>query len=363
MYNVFNRSDQIRGTAFTYQRMPYARQQIKANVARAVEYYRTNYFRVASNHVLCKIILSLETEVDMGLPIEEYISQIDTTARNMQTMHGIVSPTMRSRPHNEGHFFGENSVEIYLADYGEVDVSDLESNWRDISPVTTVSHWRSDLLPVRPGLPFVSNESGLAVVRINVMALMVQYRMWRSSFESMGNEGVEQFVAHYPLTNMLESVTDVAVFNRHYNNLMGLPMGVPKTNVPFMTLNNERHLDVAIKIVRDKLRVTMMSPDAILLNTPVIYAESAYHLQVMGDHMATDQVTWALVAGKLRYVGYVLESLEQASYGDARGTKIRLTLRHVIGRLRGNRLLRNGVQRDVSDYLHEYIYDEILPRL
>ncbi len=357
MYNVFNKVPTIVGTSFGYQGMPYVRSQIQRNVEMAKQYYRTNYFRVRSDHVLCKIIQSID--VDMDLPLVDYIRAVDLQADGMYTLHGITSGTMRSKPNFRGDFFGEGSVELYMADHRDIDPA---SEWRDLVPVTACSHFRSDLLPVRLGLPFKSTERGLAVLQINVVALMVQYRGWYQSLEA-SNKGVEQFVGHYPLVNVLESVTDVAVFNRHYNHLMGIPQGTPATNVPFMTLNNEGHLDRVCKIVRDKILSTMMGPASILMNIPVVYAESAYHLQAHDQYIPTDQLTWALVGAKMRYVGLVLEYLEQSSYGDARGTKLRLVLRRTVNQLIGNKLLVNGIHRTVSDYLCDYMYTEIVPRL
>lgn len=361
MYNVFNTVPPIVGTSFTYQGMPYARDQVIKNVTRAKEYYRTNYFRVKSDHVLCKIIHSIN--VDTSLRAAEYADAVASQASSMLTLHGLTSPSMKSRPNYKGDFFGDQSVEIYLSDESTVDIDNLDENWRDLTPVVAVTHFRSDLTPIRLGMPFKGSERGLAVLRINVVALMLQYRMWTMSFESMANEGVEQFVGNYPLVNVLDSVTDIAVFNRYYNHLMGLPMGVATTNVPFMTLNNESHIDKVIKISHSKLLTTMMGPSAILMNIPVIYAPTAFHLQLMDDYQPTDQVTWALVAAKMRYVAFVLEFLEQASYGDARGTKLRLVLRRTVNRLLGNKLLSNGIERGLSDHVVNYIYDNIVTKL
>lgn len=356
MYNVFNQVPSIVGTEFSYQGMPYVRDQIRRNVDRAKQYYRDNYFRVPSNHVLCKIIQSIT--VDMDLPLDEYMSVVDNQADRMYTLHEITSTTMTSRP-TRNQFYGNNSVEILIADHRDVD---LTVDWRDLVPVTVVSHFRSDLVPVRPGMPFNSNEEGLSVLQINVVALMVQYRGWYHSLESEGKTPA-QFVGQYPLVNLLESTTDVAVFNRHYNHLLGRKNGVPSTGVPFMTLNNERHLDRICEIVGRKIMTTIMSPDAILMNIPVIYAESAYHLQTLDQYIHTNQIIPSMVAAKIPYVGLVMDYLNRVPYGDARGTKIRLRLRHDIARLAGNKLIDQGLPSNIAARVWQTIDEQIRPNL
>lgn len=366
MFNVFNQVPLVTGTTFNYQGFDYISSQIKKNLSNAMYYYRVNFFGVRSDHILLRI-LDMFSDVDPNVDDIDYLEQVVDKYLGSTTMLGLTTPFMKSKPNHRGHFFGENGTEIYI---GSDDISfysgDWEDKWRDASPVRTLHTPRSDLLPVRPGLDFKSSESGgLSTLEINVPMLMLQFKYWYNSFESKYENGVldnQHFVSKYPLVNMMPGVVDVAIFNIAYNLLKGVPEAVVITNVPFMTLSNEVRVRRLFKVAYGKLRTTMMTPEAILLNTPAIYKPSAFHLQVFNDKV-TMQNTWAYVAAKMHYIAYVLEFLDYVPYGDARGVKLRIALKRSVNQMLGNKLLRNGIDKRVSDYLYEFIYTNIVSKL
>lgn len=362
MFEVFQQLPTIVGTGFQYQGRRYLEQQINRQLDQAMSYYRGNYFPVRSDHPLIRILHAF-LDIDLDIDDEEYLHVVVAQYQGFTTMLGLNTPDMRAKANHRGQFFGKDIVDIYT---GSDDISwySAEWDWMEASPVTVLYHPRSDMLPVRPGLDFVSTERGVAVLEINVPMLLLQYKKWYESVVGKIEGGnVMRYVCTYPLVNMLPRVMDIAMFNIAYNMLRELPTPVVATSVPFMVLNNDRILRRMLQVAWGKLRTTVMGPDGILINTPTVSVGSAYDLQIFPDKITTQNM-WAYMAMKLPYLHYVLLFLDKVPYGDARGVKLRVKLRRDVNRVLGQRVLVNGIDRKVSEYLVDwYLYKNISPLL
>lgn len=205
--------------------------QLADNTKSAISYYRRATSSVRGNHILVKFINSILTPI--SLPRERYIEHVETECMMMAKALGIGNATSEPVLHKRGYFYGIPELLIGTVDY--------PTKKGINNPVKVVMHPRTDITyTLLDGEPNTT-EQGLAVISIDLVALMCLYRTWRrqqllkSPDEALGPV---HFVKMIIMPMMISSHNSVAIINRLKANLLGryhadhikrTPFGLPLT--------------------------------------------------------------------------------------------------------------------------------------
>ena len=217
MYKLFNVASNVEAQIHTPPVWNNIKKLLNHNLDRVIRYYRQSPMAVKSSHLLVRLLHSIA--VPKSQHIIRYYSNVSDIALEVAMSMGITSSLYKGRVFN-GIFYGEGSQEIIIAHDTPFDYLDIEDNWENLEPIKVVRHSRSDLGMNIPDGTVTGNNDGVAVIMINVVMLALQYRAFREQearfrlMNGINERSIYQFVHMYPLTNMIRSQTDCALFNR-----------------------------------------------------------------------------------------------------------------------------------------------------
>ena len=289
----------------------YLRSGLLANLKTVMTYYRVYTGKVDASHFLIKLINTVG--VSRSLPTDRFY------ANCMMKTIGIASANKMTTPANNGDifdgvFYGKGTREIIIGHSEPFDYDEAALNWQDLEPIKVLKHPKSDLNLNLPTGEVTSNETGTAVIAINIPMLALQYKQWKyledlRALKAGDNpRGITHFLFNYPLVNMMPSHLDVCVFNRAYNLLNGIPFGESRVRHPFyMTDFSKRLNDVQLNQL-DILRNSMNKRfDTLLQTMPVPVAGTLSELAELPDIAQTRQVIWALVLARLSMLSFLFK--------------------------------------------------------
>lgn len=202
----------------TVPKVAYMKDRITSSIEKAIHFYNFNPRAVSSNHLLVKLIQSIN--VPIALPVEQYTWEVSEIAPAVAKVFGIGSYVYPANVNRRPTFYGPGCQELIQLRTG---LFEIGQDWRDVVPMQVKVHPRNDL-SVALLLGSSTDESeGLAIIDLDLEALMYMYRGWQLStaLEIEESLNLSQFVATYVLPTMLKSHIDVAWFNRAMSPIMG----------------------------------------------------------------------------------------------------------------------------------------------
>lgn len=209
-------------------------------------YYNSRVMAVKSNHLLIRLLTGLG--VSFTHQIERYHQIVEAKALQYSMGFKLTSSVYKGSLF-KGVFYGENSTEVLVATDEVFNPYDAYANWKELQPVKCVYHNRSDLTMLIPNGKTTGTEEGVSVISINIPMLAVQFKAFVE--ETYGNfienndllHPAAHFIHMYVLPGMLESQTNIALFNRAYNLLMGRPMTRSLKDHPFYITDFRTEVD------------------------------------------------------------------------------------------------------------------------
>jgi hypothetical protein len=305
MQQLFNSQSTIAHSILRYAEWNYIRAGLKRNLETVKQYYNTRIMAVKSNHLLCRIINT--ADVSHNLEIERYYDILDTKANAVSNVFLITSPVNKGKLF-DGVFYGQGTTEIIISSQESFNPEVVFKDWKNAKPVTVLLHPRSDLNLLLPNGKATSNESGLAVISINIPMLLVQFRgfttdqLYLNSETSIGLQGVAHFVHRYVLPGLLESHLDIALFNRISNLILGAPMGSSTMQHPFVMPDYTGEVSrIQNRIVCD-LQNRSMEYKGMLEMIPAVSTQSMIEGTAMPYIPSTRQITWVETISRLDYL-------------------------------------------------------------
>lgn len=284
---------------------------LSQNLKNIVSYYRRFPGRVDGSHFLIRLIYSMA--VPRNQPLDRFYA--DSQAKALGIAQALrMTSSISSGVVFDGVFYGGSTKEIIIAHDEAFDYQAAAVNWRELRPITVLRHPKSDLTLNIPDGRITSEEEGLAVIAVNVPMLVLQYRQYRQYEDALAEQtgesprGVTHYIYSYPLSNMMYSHTDIAIFNRLYNLHRGIPLGESRIKHSFHNPDYSAKLD---ELQLNQLRALERNPrrfDAMLKMIPVVSSKNLSDLAVLPDMAPTRQVVWALVLGRLQFLSFLYTS-------------------------------------------------------
>lgn len=316
--------------------------RIVEDVSKVMDYYRTGTSFVKTDHLLVKLIMSMN--VPLTYPLDQYYDV--AIARSLQVANMLnLSSSINHGKWFDGVFYN-GCPEIILAYTDEDRPQELAKGWRNLSPVKVLECPISNLWYMLPDGQKHNTERGLAVISINIPELMLMFRCFilnelrlQAEDDERPKLGIRNFIGKYVIPNMLKSQTDLAIFNRLMNLYYGAPMGDSVKRHPFRVSNYTNLLDKGLSEVLKRITDAKLKYGDVLKQVPHTFMD--FPLK-MPDIPETRQVYWALYLTRLREMAFLLDVSGQEG-------------RHF------NQNSLNEMRIDLRRFKNENIYQAMLP--
>jgi len=289
----------------------YLKAGFQASLGMAVSFYRTYSGRVDGSHFLIKLIYGVG--VPRALPIDRFYAMASSKALGVAMANKMTSSISRGEIFN-GVFYGKGVKEVLIGHDEEFDYDEAVANWQTLCPIRVLQHPKSDLGLNIPDGTGDGLEEGMAVIAINIPMLAIQYRQWSeietARAESVGDspKSITHFIYSYPLTNMLYSHLDTALFNRLYNLLNGIPLASVNKKHSFFLTDYSNKLNVVQKKQLEILANSQRKFNGVLQTIPMVSCDTLADLAVLPDVALTRQVIWALALSRLEMLSFLFKS-------------------------------------------------------
>lgn len=346
MFELFLHPSRDIGGIYTWPQFDYIRRTYQRELEKIEEYYHSRVYAVKSNHFLVNLLNVLN--VPMQYTPERFVQACRARGAYAGKTLGMTSELSPGLIHH-GTFYGPGSEEILLAVDDWFDLSDVISDWQNVSAVKVRWHSRSDLGLMLPNGKASGTETGLATIEINIAQLALQYRQfsidqYKRQSETGGMLGGVHFIHMYVLPNMMRSHMDIVVMNRLMNLYYGKPMGASLFHHAFSLSDYAGKMDVVLKQVLARLGSVLLSDEAMLGNIPTVVHSTMQNALQMPDLAPTKQVWWALLLSRLEVMTFLVD------------------LNVSTGSLSRNHLDLNALSWDLQRLKRENILRYVLPR-
>jgi hypothetical protein len=309
MQLFFNVPASISQGILKYSEWNYIREGLLRNLQTVQNFYRTRVYAVKTNHILAQLITNIG--VSHKLDIERFYQLVDARANSLGMTFKLTSAISKGALFN-GIFYGHGCTEIIMNDSALFDPRDAVKNWKNLAPVKSIMHPKSDLGLLLPNGKITGFETGLAVISINIPMLAIQWRcfaedqLYNDISEGQSLQGMQHFIHRYVLPNMLPSHLDYALFNRLSNILNGKPMGNNVRQHPFVLIDYTNRVDnVHSRIIND-LASRVMEYQAILRMIPAVSLPSMLEVMTIPENAPTRQVLWAEILSRLQVISDII---------------------------------------------------------
>lgn len=217
MFNIVGITNQIRKEETWH--LAYANRVIDNRLKRAINWYRNNYYYVAGQHILYRILHHLD--IGENIP-DEYVEQyVYNTAFVKANALGFTSYRNVGKLHY-GNFYGPNTTEVITIVENNWDWDYVKREWQELSPVIVLRH---DQTHISYNLMTIKNyvdKPGFAIIQIDINLLVMQYLAWRIHHRRIKVVNPEHkipnigyFLGMVVLPNMLPSHLNQVIINKN----------------------------------------------------------------------------------------------------------------------------------------------------
>lgn len=301
MQTFFNVNNGIQHGLLQNAQWNYAKKGLLRNIEKAVEYYQSRTFVVASDHLLVRLLKSLGVSYEHNL--ERFTAIVDAKSLAFSRLFGLSSSVSYGKLHSNV-FYGPDETEIIVATNDYFNPYDTHNNWKSVRAVNVISHSKSDLDLILPNGKNYLDSEGISVIAVNIAELAVQYRAFVLEQYAKVQRGenaspTSYFVHTYVIPNMLYSHLDYALFNRFNNLLIGSPNTPYKSNHPFFTLDYTKYIDKFYSTLVRYLRMSERSYTAILDLIPTVTKDNLRQVMELPDWTPTRQISWVELISRI----------------------------------------------------------------
>jgi hypothetical protein len=348
MYQIFGHSQTPNKSIPIPASWHYLHTGLKQNLDRVVQYYRDNPMAVASDHILIRLLQSLN--IPLGLPLDRYMANVENIALNLSMALKLTSAIYRGQ-FFDGMFYGSNH-ELLIANDSSFNIDDAHRNWEKLSPVTVLRNNVSNLDLKLPDGSVTNQNGGISVVLINIPKLALQYRAWMlremdiAERTGMGMRPVTMFIHGYVLPNMMGTHLDQVIFNRLWLRAKGESPDDHSIHAhPFyMTDYSTKLDDFQEELLVQLQRAQQMNFGEMLTAIPEVFRTNLAEAMHIPDMPATFQLMWALSIARLP----ALEFLFEMAPG---------------GPLQKNRAIVGKILNDIRNYRRNSIMKTLPPEM
>jgi hypothetical protein len=359
MYDLFDEDRQIDQGRVTLPQFMYLKGSITREVQKVVDYYQENVTSVPNEHLLVKLLLNLN--VSMKREPQNYVDTVAEVGQQTCSMLRIATAANYGRVFSPGVFYGKSVTEIIIAHDTEFNVNEALVNWRELRPIQVLRHPFTDINLARPVGKYGTEEAGIAVIAINLPMLAIQWRGWwgeeRQPDPSVPARRTHHFVSMYPLTNMLYSHVDMAIFNRMLNLYMLDDVAPFKRVHPFYVYDYTDRLDEYLDKEIELLRNKPMTFDHTVSAIPAIFSPDLRRVVKLPDVVPTRQIVWALLIARIPLIRFLVQL--NAFTENKRNQGYLNRIKRDLQRMRNDHTLEasmpHDLVRDIDDAIHRDI--------
>lgn len=330
----------------------YHRQGILRNIANYKKYYQQTNHSVASQHLLIKILYHFGE--GFGQSYQDFYQFLLAHHLNYSRSINLSSPGWTGKV-SMGTFYGPGYREFLIAHHDRFD--SMESmkkamlNWTNLSPIKVLYHPRSDLALVNFNGINTTNESGYCVLQIDIPLLCLQYKAFREyqrAFTNVEEEATNspmQFIRKFVLTNMIDTHTDLAIFNRFYRNYLNLTHTEHDDRQPFYIVDFESKVDQTQKEMIRALKDKNYTFTSILKTILAVTKDSMLEVMSLPKIERTRQIKPALMVSRINVLE-LLMLINKESHGNNNQSELN-QVRQELLRYKNDAILANQLsQRD-----------------
>ncbi len=219
MINLFMNPPVHQKNTVVFSRMNYIRDRYSVNLNKVKEYYIGLKRAVPSNHPIVTLLNSMNIPSNS---FDDYKYSAQILAYEVGASLNMGSFSYVRGWQSRSWFYGDLIREyIHIKDS---DFADIYADWTKLEPVTVDYHPRSDVSYLALDGKNMTNEIGYAVITIDPVMLIHQYKKWRESQKPVPvgeRQSVMQFVGMYIIPGMMRSHLNVAFINRISKMLKG----------------------------------------------------------------------------------------------------------------------------------------------
>ena len=304
MLELFNHPPITKNGDIILPSIDYSRLGIQTQVERYQEYSRTNSIKLPSNYLLIRLLKALPNinEVDHDLQLAQ--DKIKQDHLKYCRMFNLYSSFYKGEMQDKFGLFLGKWDEYILASEEWFDVIHVILNWKTISAVTYLRH-PSHLIDYRLAPDVLRNGTdNLAIVKINLPMLALQYWCWQKSNQ---NERIEDYVYRYILMNMLPSYTDHAYVNRIIRVWQGEACDRPSLPDRISLIDYTDKLDETLTVLVVKLKDKHWEMNQLLSVFPAIYADELRLLAKTPEVWVSRHVKGLLVSAKIKFLLFLIK--------------------------------------------------------
>lgn len=345
MLSIFNGVSSITNSVVRYPEFEYIKNTYMSDLIKIEEFYKEKVYAVKNDHFLVKLITNID--VPMSYNIDRYANVADARALYISMNMRMTSSSSKGIFHN-GVFYGNGVLEVILNDNEYFNPYFAEKNWKNICAVSVVLQPKSDLNLLLPNGKQTSKDDGIAIIKINIPLLAVQYRSFCldqaiKSRDTGSLLGITHFIHMYVLPAMMYSQTDSVVMNRIMNLYYGKPMSMALFKHPFIVHHYENKLDNVLNKILNNLDGKTIRYEQILDFIPGFTSDNMSEFLILPDIANTTQVDWSLVLARLDIMKFLID------LGGA--NSIKLNMLHI-----------NNLKRHLFNLKHNHIFEKVLPK-
>jgi hypothetical protein len=319
MHGLFNLLPGVNLPTMYAANWHYAKEGLKHNLKKVVEFYHTHSMAVESEHFLIRLLQSISTP--KALSLDRYYAIVDALSLNLGMALKMTSSISKGHVFS-GVFYGPGCTEVLIAENAEFDPVDATRNWEHVQAIRVLRHPRSDLMLNLPDGKKTGSEEGIAVIAINIPMLAVQYRAFRLQEDAYtartGEPGrtIQQFVHMHVLPNMLYTHLDYVILNRIWNLLHGAPMGEGKPHSFYITDFNQK-LNAVHTTILTNLQAVGQDFTGVLRSIPTVTQDNLDEALAIPEMAPTRQVEWALALSRFPALDVMVDLTEGGNQGGA----------------------------------------------
>lgn len=339
------------------------RDPLRRDLETIVNYHRQKEGWVQNQHPLMRLLGSIP--VSFKRDPQNYVDAVRDVGLRTAGMVGMTTSVSFGRIWSPGPFYGSKSKEVLIAHGEEFDVDAAGKDWKNLQPIQVMRHPYSDLSIARPDGQYLPGSlPGISVISINVPMLAFQYRCWCedatvSQYDQKTYVATSHFMYAYPITNMVYSHLDVALFNRMAITLFSDgQLGRWVRAHPVYGTDRSSWVDTAITQTLTGVSRAYLSFDQLLDSLPLITAPNLRHLLMVPDTAPTRQVSWALILALLPYIRFLVRSNLGGRSGPNTAYLNRIWI--WLRRIKNDRLLENRLPPEIYREVREMIEREIV---
>lgn len=358
-FDLFDESPVVQQGKVIPPQFAYVKAGLLREIQKVYSYYHSRVTFVNNSHVLVRLIKSLP--ISMRRDPQNYVDVVNDLAPQVCNSLHITNSLGYGRAFTPGVFYGKSVTEILIMDETPFDPYQALANWRMLKPIRVLRHPFTDMSMPRAMGDYHGTERGIAVIAINVAMLAIQYRGWyreeRQPDPSMPARRTHQFMSMYPITNMVGSHLDIAIFNRLVGHYLGEEVQPYHKSHPIYLIDHTEKMDDVLLKELTILRRRPLTFDQILDAVPAIASSDLRVVMRMPSVVPTRQVKWALTVARLPLIRFLV----QLNY-DTENPKNRYYLNRLKQQLHAMRVDRTldqilplDVTQDIDNMIHRDI--------